>query len=170
MKITRDGKIERDDIWREGKYIDLWSVVHLLTGVSFGLGMFFLKFGTAPSALIVFILLVAYELWEALVKIEETPQNRMMDVVLGMTSFIPTFFYLAPLLPQTDLIIPFASILAANVILAALGWFESKKASALEAKMRTEYELNRARMLARRDKLRARLEAGRKRRAERRNP
>jgi hypothetical protein len=94
MKLTRNGRFERTDIWREGKYLDLWSAVHFLSGASLGLGFYFLRFlniGVTGSIVIVFLLLVAYELWEAMVRIAETPQNRVLDVVVGMVSFLPFF-------------------------------------------------------------------------------
>ncbi len=158
MKTQRERVFVREDIWREGKYLDLWSVVHFLSGCSLGLGLYFLDFGQAASIVIAFILLVAYEMWEAMVKIEETPQNRVLDVVVGMTSFLPTFLYLSPLLSRAGLVIAFAIVLFLNISLATLGWLESRKAEVLEARMRAEYERERARMIERRAKLRARLE------------
>src|SRR3990167_2881435 len=92
MRLTRDGRFERSDIWREGKWIDLWSVVHLLSGMSFGLALGILGFGTAASIIVAPLSFVLYETWEAMVKIVETPQNRFMDVVVGMVSFAPVFF------------------------------------------------------------------------------
>src|SRR4051794_30035219 len=97
VRITSEGKVERMDIWREGKWVDLWSTVHFLSGVSLGLGMYFFTFGTMGSIIITLLLLIGYEMWEAMVKIEETPQNRFMDVVVGIASFLPTFLFIAPL-------------------------------------------------------------------------
>lgn len=138
MKLTRDGRFERTDIWREGKWLDLWSVVHFLTGMSLGLGLYFLKLGVPASVIIAFLLLVVYEMWEAMVKIEETPQNRFMDVVVGMASFLPTFFYLAPALSSYHQVLVFGLVLTANVTLSVFGWLESRKADELEAKLRAD--------------------------------
>ena len=138
MKLTRDGRLERTDRWREGKWLDLWSVVHFLTGVSFGLGMTFLKLGTSSSIIIVFLILVTYEMWEAMVKIAETPQNRVMDVIVGMASFLPIFLYLAPSLTYSPLVLTFGFVLTANIVMATFGWLESRKAEALEYKLRGE--------------------------------
>src|SRR3990167_7248440 len=92
MRLTRDGRFERSDIWREGKWLDMWSVVHLLSGMSFGLALWVLGLGTTASIVIAFLVFVLYETWEAMVRIVETPQNRFMDVVVGMMSFAPVFF------------------------------------------------------------------------------
>jgi hypothetical protein len=155
MPFFRNGKFHRTDIWREGKWLDLWSVVHFLSGVSLGLGISFFKFGTVSSVIIVFLLLVAYEMWEAMVKIEETPQNRFMDVVVGMVSFLPTFFFVTPELAQKDVIISFVLILMWNITLAAIGWYESRKATDLERKLRADIEKRRIKFLANRARRKA---------------
>jgi len=160
MKLTREGIFVRTDIWREGKWIDLWSVVHFLSGISLGLGTYFFKFGTQSSFVIVFLLLVAYEMWEAMVQIEETPQNRFMDVVIGMTSFTPTFLFLAPELTRPHLVLVFGLVLTGNTVFATFGWLESRKAQELEKKLRADIALRRAQFAAVRARRRARRKAG----------
>ena len=155
MPFFRNGKFHRTDIWREGKWLDLWSVVHFLSGISLGLGISFFKFGTVSSVIIVFLLLVAYEMWEAMVKIEETPQNRVMDVVVGMVSFLPTFFFVTPMLAQKDIIIAFSLVFLWNITMAAIGWYESHKAADLERKLRADIEKRREKFLANRERRRA---------------
>ena len=148
MRLTRDGRFERSDIWREGKWVDLWSVVHLLSGVSFGLALGVLNLGTTASIVIALLSFVLYETWEAMVKIIETPQNRFMDVLLGMASFVPTFFLSAGM-PTNIFILIFGLTLTANVVMATLGWLESRKAEALEQRLRLRLERRRARILER---------------------
>jgi hypothetical protein len=158
MKLTRDGRFERTDMWREGKYLDLWSVVHFLSGASLGLGFYFLRFldlGVTGSIGIVFLLLVAYELWEAMVKIAETPQNRILDVVVGMTSFLPAFLFFSPMLSNAGLILAFGIILTANIVIATFGWLESRKADELEKRLRADLARQRTRFMERRMRRRA---------------
>src|SRR3989338_10042420 len=135
MRLTRDGRFERSDIWREGKWVDLWSVVHLLSGASFGLFFGVMNLGTTASFVIAFLSFVLYETWEARVKIVETPQNRFMDVVVGMVSFAPVFF-LSQGLPTSSFILVFGLTLTVNVVMATLGWLASRKAEALEQRLR----------------------------------
>jgi len=149
MRLTRDGRFERSDIWREGKWVDLWSVVHLLSGASFGLFLGVLNLGTTASIVIAFLSFVLYETWEAMVKIAETPQNRFMDVILGMASFVPIFF-LSHGLPTTSLILVLGFTLTANIVMATLGWLESRKAAEFEQRMRLRLAERRKRMLKRR--------------------
>ena len=152
---TRGSKFVRTDIWREGKWLDMWSVVHVLSGVSIGLGLYFLHLGAVASLALTFVSLVAYELWEAMVKIEEAPTNRCMDVVVGMVGFVPTFFLVAPILSTLQHVLLFVGILIANITMAAIGWHASQKAAELERRMYTRFAAQRAHFIARQRKLRA---------------
>ncbi len=84
MPITRTGKYERTDIWKEGKWLDLWSVVHFLSGMTIGFVFHLVNLGAVASVIIVFLRHTAYEMWEKIVGIDEAPTNRVMDVVVGM--------------------------------------------------------------------------------------
>lgn len=156
---------ERTDMWREGKWLDLWSVVHFLSGTSIGLGFYFLHFDALAAVLLALVALVAYEMWEMLVKIEETPTNRFMDVVVGMASFLPTYFVFAPPL-QHVLLVSFSVVCTFNIALGALGWRESKKAATLQERMRERYIAERALLRKRQQKLRKRFESAKKRKRE----
>lgn len=159
MAIDREGRYIRTDIWREGQWLDLWSVVHFITGAAIGFFPRYLGVDTVPAFAIVFLLLVMYEMFEAIAKIEETPTNRIMDVVVGMTSFTPVYFW-NQTLPLSYSILACGVILTSSISLATLGWMASRKASVLEAKMHAEFD-------AQLEKLRERNERRRKRRAER---
>lgn len=153
----KEFRFDRTDAWREGKWLDLWSVVHFLSGVSMGLVLYMLHFGAHESLVLAFVLLVSYELWEAMVDIQETPTNRIMDVVVGMVSFYPTFAFLAPILTGAAFGEMFAGVLAVNILLAALGWRASRKAAALERRLRARYERGKARAQARLARLRRKM-------------
>ncbi len=149
MRLTRDGRFERSDIWREGKWVDLWSVVHLLSGTSFGLALGVLGWGTTASIVIALLSFVLYETWEAMVKIAETPQNRFMDVVTGMASFVPVFFFSRGL-STNAFILAFGFTLTANIVMATLGWLASRKAEEFEQRLRLRLAERRRRMSERR--------------------
>ena len=131
--MTIDG---RTDVWREGKWVDLWSVVHSLSGVSIGFGMYLLHWGALATTLLVLVSLIAYEMWEMIVEIEEAPTNRFTDVVFGMLGFLFIFFSFAPLLSTSAFILMFGFALTANVVLSIAGWHASQKAAALKKKLR----------------------------------
>lgn len=158
--MKKDTLFERKDIWREGKWLDLWSVVHFLSGISMGFVLFILRFGTWGSIVIALLSLIAYELWEAMVKIEETRTNRFMDVVVGMASFVPTFAWVCPALGISAFVPLFGLVLMTNIALSILGWGESQKAAVLEARLRREYEEQKQKLKERK----AKFIAGRSRR------
>ena len=157
MRITHDGKFERTDIWREGEWVDLWSVVHFLSGISLGFCLYIVHFGAAASVVLALVLLTAYEMWEAMVQIEETPANRFMDVVVGMASFLPTFFLVGPVLSTTQFIFVSGLILTVNIVMSVFGWQASQKAAALETRLRARYVAKRAQLKERKERLRKKL-------------
>lgn len=148
---------ERTDAWREGTWLDLWSVVHFLSGMLLGLGFAFLALPPIPAFIIALLALIMYEMWEALAKINETPQNRTMDVVVGMLSFTPSFLYLAPRLTRSELVLVFVGALFVNGTLSTLGWRASRKAAELQSKVRARYILERARLARQSARLRKKL-------------
>ncbi len=159
MPITRTGKYERTDIWREGKWLDLWSVVHFLSGMSIGFAFYLVELGAVASVIIVFLGLTAYEMWEKIVGIEEAATNRVMDVVVGMVSFLPVFLYFAPALSFTSFILVSILTFTANIVGSVFGWIASQKAAELQKRSRARYLRQRARVLARAAKLREHMKA-----------
>ncbi len=157
MLLTRDGKFIRTDIWREGKYLDLWSVPHFLSGMCVAFALFFLGFALNAALTIAFLLLVAYEMFEVIAQIEETRWNRVLDVVVGMASFAPTFL-LAHFFPQTHVIGAFMIVTVLDSVLSFFGWQASQKASILEGKLRAEVTREKERFSKRRDIIRKNLQ------------
>lgn len=138
--LDAENKLVRTDAWREQEYIDLWSVPHFLSGMLVGFSLFYA--GTSPitSFFLAFMLLTAFEMWEAWMEIKETLTNRVMDVVIGMISFTPVFF-LAASFPQWAVLLGFAVTGAADAFLSFLGWRASIRATALEVKLRAAKSL-----------------------------
>jgi signal transduction histidine kinase len=155
MRLDREGRLVRTDIWREGKYLDLWSVPHFLSGMAVAFGLFFFAFTAKAAFVIAFLLLVAYEMFEVIAKIEETRWNRILDVVVGMASFTPTFLLL-PSVPRTWAVAAFVVVVVADSVLSFFGWRASQKAAQLERSLRAEFEKERERFMLQRDRLRER--------------
>lgn len=150
MYFSKEGKFVRTDIWREGDYLDLWSVPHFLSGMAIAMGLFLLGFATNAALIIAFLLLVAYEMFEVIAEIEETRWNRILDVVVGMISFIPTFL-IAPQFSSSIIIGTFILVLIVDCTLSYFGWLASHKASTLESKLRAEFEKEKVRFARRRE-------------------
>lgn len=156
MHLTRDGKLARTDIWREGKYLDLWSVPHFLSGMMVALGLYLLNFSGVSAFIIALLLLIIYELFEVIAKIEETRLNSFIDIVVGMTSFTPTFL-LSSFFSYTDLVLVLVCISVINGILSFFGWRASYKAAVLEEALRKQFELGREKLKEREERLKKQL-------------
>src|SRR3989344_49492 len=167
MQLSKDGKLIRTDIWRDGDYLDLWSVPHFLSGIAVAFSLYFFGFATNAAFTIAFLVLVAYEMFEVIAKIEETRFNRVLDVVVGMASFTLTFL-LAPMFPQLYVIVLFIIVLALDGVLSFFGWQASQKASILEGKLRVEVTREKERFTKRRAVFRERWQARRDRHREER--
>ncbi|MDB5187622.1 MAG: hypothetical protein JWO50_142 [Candidatus Kaiserbacteria bacterium] len=150
---TRDSYV-RTDMWREGSWLDLWSVVHFLSGICVAFGLAFFHFGANATVVIALLLLIAYEMFEVIAKIDETVTNRIMDVVVGMISFTPVFLFVIPHLTRNQFYEFFIPILALDIFLSVIGWRESQKASELQKKVRSELEKERERMRLRTERRR----------------
>lgn len=77
-----------NDYWEEGKYIDLWSINHVLSGVV--LGAFLFNFGIPFWWALAFSLLlfILWEVVEVIVHIKEHPSNMITDVVCDALGFL----------------------------------------------------------------------------------
>lgn len=149
-------KFKRTDLWREGTWLDLWSIVHFLSGSSIGLGLSLLRFGAVASVALVFVSLVSYEMWETLEHIQETPANRFMDVLVGMVSFLLAFFILAPQLSLPQLVFVFVLIFTTNILMSIFGWRASQKAALFEKHLRARYAVQHTQFLEQKARLRKR--------------
>ncbi|MFH1307699.1 MAG: hypothetical protein ABIH72_02515 [archaeon] len=78
-----------NSFWREGKYIDSWSIIHLLSG--FGLGVILLLILKLPFLNTILVTISLLILAEILEPAKETIENRISDVLIGFLGFILAF-------------------------------------------------------------------------------
>ena len=145
MYLDQGGKFVRTDVWREGKWLDLWSVAHFLSGVTMGFFPKYLGLEAFPAYAIALLLLVLYEMFEALAKIEETRTNRVMDVVVGMISFA-LVQYIHPFISEPAGVYLALAFLILTSVFSFMGWQASQKAAVFEAKLREEIVRGRERI------------------------
>ena len=74
--------------WKHGQYVDLWSLVHLLSGSLLCILLASLGLGFLLALLLVTALLCLWEVYEWLLKILEVPTNVAADLVIGMAGFL----------------------------------------------------------------------------------
>jgi hypothetical protein len=142
MKIQEELKklAARKDMWREGEYLDLWSVPHFLSGALLACFVYLLHLPFWYATLLATILLIAYEVFEHMIEIDETVWNRRLDVVVGLTSFVP----LTLIISDWKFLEVFILGLCVGIpdgILSYLGWSASQKGLLFEKKVHKEYEL-----------------------------
>jgi hypothetical protein len=70
--------------WSEGRFVDLWMLVHTSSGVAGGLFSVFLPWRYWQVALAGFGLMVLWEVLEYAWGIRESAANVLLDVVVGM--------------------------------------------------------------------------------------
>lgn len=76
------------NIWKHGRFVDLWSVVHLTSGMALALACLFLGSGFWTSFLIATSLLIGWEVFEWAIGIIEPSLNVTIDLVLGVLGFV----------------------------------------------------------------------------------
>jgi uncharacterized membrane protein YeaQ/YmgE (transglycosylase-associated protein family) len=113
------------DIWKHGTYVDMWSVVHVLSG--FLLAALFYKTGyrLVPALVSSALLLIAWEAFEWLAKIIEPSINVAVDIVVGLIGFsvgVMIFYILGK-----PFEIYFYPILILTIALSVWGFIDFKK-------------------------------------------
>ena len=114
------------DIWKHGKYFDTWSVVHFLSGFILVAVFDWLGFGFIWTMLYSVAVLLAWEAFEALVKIIEPSANVIVDIVVGLAGAAVAaclyFYFDFPLAPAHLWILS-----GVTIILAVWGFWDYLK-------------------------------------------
>jgi hypothetical protein len=113
----------KSDIWKEGKYIDLWTIPHVLSGVVFAGFLDYFGFNFLGNFLIYSFFNIGWEFFELYAfNVHEHIPNKIMDVVTGWIGFF--VMYLLIIKIDIALIIPYLYALTALfIILNALGFY-----------------------------------------------
>jgi hypothetical protein len=78
--------------WEEGTILDLWAFVHLISGTVIGILASFSNFSFWVLFFVTLVLMIAWEIFEVIVHIGESFENRIADVVVGGIGFLIAFF------------------------------------------------------------------------------
>jgi len=82
------------DVWKHGKYLDLWSLVHFLSGFVLGGFFYWLEFGFWWAFIYSALLLILWEVFEFFIKIIEASWNVTVDILVGLGGFfLAAWFY-----------------------------------------------------------------------------
>ena len=102
--------------WSHGRYLDYWSLIHFLTGLILGIVALFVSEERFLSLVLIFILLIVYEILEAKTKVSENIENIALDIIVGSAGGAIALF-LFPLAMSID------GILATLILVIVLGMF-----------------------------------------------
>jgi hypothetical protein len=83
----------KTSVWREGKFVDLWSLVHFLTGIAVGGAFLFLHINSYIASAIAVGLFAGWEIFEPLIKIHEQSTNHISDVIIDYIGFFIAQLY-----------------------------------------------------------------------------
>lgn len=92
--------------WKEGRYADLWSINHFLSGLVFGGILFVTGVSFLTTFIIGLILFVGWEVIEILIGIKEHTPNMVADVLFDLAGLLAIawwFFVLDKTLSWTAL-------------------------------------------------------------------
>lgn len=112
------------DIWKHGKYVDMWSLVHFLSGLILFTGFYELGIKLIPSLILSTIMLIAWEVFEWMVNIIEPSINVTMDIVIGLLGFFLGAYLYYFLKIEID---HFWTILLTTILLSFWGFIDFLK-------------------------------------------
>ena len=120
--------------WNEGRYFDLWMLVHLLAGIAGGFVNVFTKLTNPQAMLVGLLLMVVWEIGEFWIGVFETPLNRVIDVVVGLTGVAAALWMAPHVAPMVQRVL-FVVITAMALVGMTLGIrdYQRRKAAAAAA-------------------------------------
>lgn len=107
--------------WREGRYFDLWMLVHFASGVAGGFSNVFFGLNTLGVFALATALMLLWELIEQWKGVVESWSNRALDIVVGLLG-VQLALWIASTLTQRQQRLAFVSSFATASALSAVGW------------------------------------------------
>jgi hypothetical protein len=108
--------------WSHGEYLDYWSFVHFLTGVTLGIFAILVSSQYFLSFIFIIILLIFYEWIEMLVKVAEGFKNMFLDIIVGGLGSALSIFLLPLFLSSKNMLGILSLAIILNLMLVYGGW------------------------------------------------
>ena len=109
--------------FQRGKYADLWSIVHINTGLMLGIVAVFLHLPLPSTAIVIFIILTLYEGFEMYTNTIESITNSASDIIIAFIAFLVSYYtFLTLQVSNSGLIIAFTLLAFISITLDYLGW------------------------------------------------
>ena len=75
----------------DGKYLDLWSMVHFLGGSLIAIAIFLLRVNFVVGLCLALTLMILWEIYEDNIVAGEQLSNKIVDVAIGLSGFLMTY-------------------------------------------------------------------------------
>jgi hypothetical protein len=85
------------DIWKHGKYLDTWSIVHFLSGFLLANAFYWYGFDFLWSLVLSLLIMLGWEICEMFMDIIEPSPNVATDIIVGLLGYFlgaSMYFYL----------------------------------------------------------------------------
>lgn len=112
--------------WREGRYFDRWMFVHFASGVAGGFSNIWFGLTVPKVFLVGAVLMILWELGEAIAGVNEAFSNRTLDVLVGLVG-VAVALAIASLLSPAGEHIAFAVSLALASASSLEGWLDYRR-------------------------------------------
>jgi hypothetical protein len=120
--------------WSHGKYLDYWSLIHFLTGFILGIGAFFVSEERFLSLVLIFILLIIYEILETKTGVSENIENIALDVIVGSAGGATALFLLPLMVSINGILVILILTIILDMFLVSWGWKNYLKNRAFKGK------------------------------------
>jgi hypothetical protein len=119
--------------WREGRFFDLWMLVHFASGVAGALGNVFFGLGTMGVYITATVMMTLWEIGEYFMGVRESMSNRLLDIAVGLAGVQLALWIAAPL-SHRGRVIAFIVGFGIALLLSGRGWFAFRRRRREEAK------------------------------------
>ena len=88
-------KLDHAKLWGEGRYIDLWTIPHVLAGVLLGGYLYWFGVSLLINITITAILVISWEFFELYcLGVHEHLTNSLTDILVALIGFIITYAFI----------------------------------------------------------------------------
>lgn len=123
--------------WREGRFFDLWMLVHFASGVAGGLFNVFIGLGTLGVYITATVMMILWEVGEYFAGVRESMSNRLLDIVVGLAGVYLALWIAAPL-SHEGRVLAFILGFGLALVLSAMGWIAYRRRAKREAKAKAK--------------------------------
>ncbi|MFA6077048.1 MAG: hypothetical protein WC735_03155 [Candidatus Paceibacterota bacterium] len=92
-------------VWKNGKFLDLWSVNHTLAGGLLGAVIYFYNIDFYFGFFISFMIMLAWEIIEIINGLHEEKWNKVTDVITGVFGFTIIYILFSEITVHSSLIV-----------------------------------------------------------------